>query len=177
MKILIITGSLSERSMNKRVARHFETRFSDQYDISHFQLDKIPFYNQDIEGNPPQEILDMREEFAQADAIVLISPEYNHSIPGALKNMLDWASRGVRALKDKPVLLVSASQGHFAGIRAQMHLVQVMHSPGVEGKVYKDQIMIPMVQDKFEADGNCTDAGTADFIQTTFEGFIQSVEA
>lgn len=175
MKVLVITGSLSERSMNKRVARYLERTFGHQYDISHFDLKAIPFYNQDIEGNPPQEILEMREEFAAADALVVISPEYNHSIPGVLKNMLDWASRGVRALKDKPILLASASQGQFAGIRAQIHLVQIMNSPGVEAKPFKSQIMIPMVQDKFAHDGTATDQATADFINTTFEKFIKSI--
>lgn len=177
MKILIVTGSISERSMNKRVARFIEKSFEKNHEIHHFDLKAIPFYNQDIESNPPQVIHDMRETFADTDAVIVVTPEYNHSIPGVLKNMLDWGSRGKRILKSKPVLMVSSSQGQFAGIRSQIHLKQVMASPGVEAKVYQDQIMIPFVQDKFEQDGSAIDQNTADFILATIEAFTQSVNS
>lgn len=172
MKLLLIPGSISERSMNKRVAKYFENTFGSEHDISQFDLKSLPMYNQDIEGNPPQEVLAMREQFAAADAIIIITPEYNYSMPGVLKNMLDWASRGVRAMKDKPVLVAGASQGKFATVRAQLHLVEVLASPGVEARRYPPQILIGEVQNLFDADGNLSDADTDKFIKDTVAGFV-----
>lgn len=172
MKILIITGSISERSMNKRIARYLETTYGAEHDVTHFDLKSIPMYNQDEEGNPPQVILDMRAQFDESDAIVLVTPEYNHSVPGVLKNMIDWGSRGKRVFKDKPVLLIGASQGKFASIRAQTHLIQILASPGVEAKRFPTQIMIGEVQNLFDAEGNCQNSDTTAFITDTMDKFL-----
>lgn len=176
MKVLIITGSISERSMNKRVARYLEKTYGRTHEVTQFDLKAIPMYNQDEEGNPPQVILDMRAEFDESDAVVIITPEYNHSIPGVLKNMIDWGSRGKRVFKDKPVLLIGASQGKFASIRAQTHLIQILASPGVEAKRFPTQIMIGEVQNLFDAEGNCQNSDTTSFINDTMDKFLAFAE-
>ncbi|MGI6157374.1 MAG: NADPH-dependent FMN reductase [Saccharofermentanales bacterium] len=175
MNIVILTGSISEQSNNKKIARWFEAQYGEQADITHFPLKSIPMYNQDIEDDPPEAIHEMRRLFDAADGVVMIAPEYNHSMPGVLKNLLDWASRGVRALKDKPVYLVGGSTGRFGTLRSQIHLLQILNSPGVGADVFPTQVQVAHVDRQFTPDGECTDADTEKYLRRGMDAFLASL--
>ena len=172
MNILIVTGSISQQSNNKKIARWFENHYKDKVTLTHFPLASIPMYNMDIEEDPPAEIVEMRRLFKEADGVVMITPEYNYSIPGVLKNLLDWASRGEMVLKDKGVFMLGGSTGRFGTLRAQIALKQILESAGVQAKVFGREIQIDTVHKKFEADGTCLDERTEAYLQRGMDEFL-----
>lgn len=173
MNIVILTGSISEQSNNKKIARWFENEYKDQVEISHFPLKSIPMYNRDIEKDPPEEIHEMRRIFKAADGVVMVAPEYNYSMPGVLKNLLDWTSRVERVLKDKPIYLVGGSTGRFGTLRSQLHLVETLHSAGVAAKVFPTQVQIAFVDKKFTPEGECTDEESAKYLKEGMDAFLE----
>ncbi len=176
MNIVVVTGSISQQSNNKKIARWFDNNYKDEVNLIHFPLETIPMYNMDIENDPPAEIQEMRRLFNEADGVVMITPEYNYSIPGVLKNMLDWASRGELVLKDKWVFMLGGSTGRFGTLRAQMVLKQVLTSAGVQAKVFGREIQVDMVHKKFEDDGNCLDERTEKYLKRGMDEFIESLK-
>jgi chromate reductase, NAD(P)H dehydrogenase (quinone) len=95
--------------------------------IETFELDGLPGFSQDEEQNPPAKIVEFKSRIRESDAILIVTPEYNYSIPGVLKNAIDWASRpyGDSAWNGKPVAIMGASIGTIGTARAQYHLRQV----------------------------------------------------
>lgn len=166
LNILGIAGSLRRASYNRaalRAARELVPRNA-RLDI--FELDGIPCFNQDDEQEPPARVIELKARVRAADAILFVTPEYNYSIPGVLKNAIDWASRpyGDNAWSGKPVAVMGASIGMFGTARAQYHLRQVfvfldMHP------VNQPEVMIARAAERFDADGNLTDEKARDLIR------------
>jgi NAD(P)H-dependent FMN reductase len=175
MKILIVTGSISQQSNNKRIARWFDRNYGETVELTHFPLETIPMYNMDIENDPPAEIIEMRRLFEETDGVIMITPEYNHSVPGVLKNMLDWASRGKSAIKDKLVFMLGGSTGRFGTIRAQMHLTQILAAPGVEAVLFPRQLQIGRVHEKFSPEGEGLDPTTEKYLKRAMDEFIAAL--
>jgi len=130
------------------------------------KLRDIPLFDQDLEKNPGPAVTDLKARVRKADAILFVTPEYNYSIPGVLKNAIDCASRpyGDSAWKGKPVAVMGASVGMLGSARAQYHLRQCfvfleMHA------VNQPEVMISKAADRFDAQGNLTDATSRELIQ------------
>jgi chromate reductase len=125
--ILGIAGSLRRNSYNRAALRVAQQLAPDDAAIDVFELDGIPVFSQDEEKQPPAKVVEFKKQIRAADAILLVTPEYNYSIPGVLKNAIDWASRpyGDSAWTDKPVAIMGASSGRLGTGRAQYHLRQV----------------------------------------------------
>src|SRR5690242_11114722 len=128
MTILGIAGSLRKQSYNRGLLRAASGLTPEGVTIETFGLDGIPPYNQDKEANLPERVKLLKERIRASDAILLVTPEYNYSVPGVLKNAIDWASRpyGDNAWDDKPVALMGASPGTLGTARAQYHLRQIL---------------------------------------------------
>src|SRR3972149_3459920 len=120
-RILGIVGSLRKGSYNKALMRAATELLPKDVELEIFYLDDVPPFNQDLEKQPPQVIRLFKERIRGADAILIASPEYNYSIPGVLKNAIDWASRpyGDNAFDGKPVGVIGASVGMLGTARAQ----------------------------------------------------------
>jgi chromate reductase len=143
-------------------------------EIEVFDLTGIPPFNQDLENQPPQAVRDFKAKIRGADALLIASPEYNYSVPGVLKNAIDWASRpyGDNAFEGKPVAIMSASIGHLGGARAQYHLRQSfvfldMHP------LNRPEVMMPFAADNVDANGNVTNKETKQLIQELLEALVQ----
>ncbi len=158
IKILGISGSLRKGSFNTLALRTAQSLAPEGASIQIFDIAGIPIYNQDEETNPPQKVTELKKAIREADAILIATPEYNYSIPGPLKNAIDWASRpyGDSAWNGKPVALMSASVGIFGGARAQYHLRQSFVFLNMFA-VTQPEVAIPTAQNKFDANGNLTD--------------------
>jgi chromate reductase len=137
-----------------------------------FDLEGIPPYNQDLDLQPPEKVKEFKAKIRAADALLIVTPEYNYSIPGVLKNAIDWASRphGDNSFDDKPVALMGASMGMIGTARAQYHLRQSsvflnMHP------LNRPEVMVPFAQDRIK-DGNVTDQKTRDLIKQLLEGLV-----
>src|SRR2546421_8383271 len=121
LKILGIAGSLRKTSYNKGALRAAQQLCPEGTKIEVFELDGIPPFNQDDEGKPPARVSELKAKIRAADAVLLVTPEYNYGIPGVLKNAIDWASRpyGDSAWNGKPVAIMSAAMSMGGGVRAQ----------------------------------------------------------
>src|SRR6186713_3073056 len=126
VKIFGIAGSLRRTSYNRATLRAAMQLLPEDASIDVFELDGIPGFSEDDEKSPPAKIVDMKKRIRAADAVLIVTPEYNYSIPGVLKNAIDWASRpyGDSAWNGKPVAIMGASIGAFGTMRAQYHLRQ-----------------------------------------------------
>jgi chromate reductase len=138
-----------------------------------FDLEGIPPFNQDLEDEMPEKVKLLKAKIRVADSILIATPEHNYSIPGVLKNALDWASRpyGDNSFEGKPVAVMSASTGMLGGARAQYHLRQVfvfldMHP------INKPEVIVPFADEKFDEEGRLTDEKTRDKIKELLESLV-----
>jgi chromate reductase len=173
IRILGISGSLRKQSFNTATLRAAQALVPGGATIQIFDIVGIPIYNQDEETNPPQKVTEFKQVIRAADAILLVTPEYNYSVPGPLKNAIDWASRpyGDNAWNGKPVALMSASVGIFGGARAQYHLRQSFVFLNMIA-VTQPEVMIPTAQDKFDANGNLTDDMAKGLIKQLLQNLV-----
>lgn len=158
VKVIGIAGSLRKGSYNKSLLRAARNLAPENVRIEIFDLEGIPAFNQDQERDPSEIVKDLKAKIRAADAVLFVTPEYNYSIPGVLKNAIDWASRpyGDNAWENKPVTIMSASIGMLGGARAQYHLRQTFVFLQML-PVNAPEVMVPFAADRFDADGNLKD--------------------
>jgi chromate reductase len=174
VKILGFVGSLRKGSYNKALMRAAVSLLPEDATIEVFDLEGIPPFNQDSEKNPPQKVKEFKANIRKADAILIATPEYNYSIPGVLKNSIDWASRphGDNALEGKPVAIMSASIGHLGGARAQYHLRQSFVFLDMQ-PLNRPEVMMPFAADNVDADGNVTNEETKRLVRELLEALVR----
>ncbi|MFS0672614.1 NADPH-dependent FMN reductase [Ornithinibacillus sp. 179-J 7C1 HS] len=181
MKVVTLVGSIRKESLNMKIAKFMQERYKDKFDMSILDISVLPFYNQDEEHNPPEVVKDFKKEIASADAVIIVTPEYNWSIPGVLKNALDWVSRVERVFVNKPVFPLGASQGVLGTIRAQLHLREILSSTGVHAKVLPpggNEVLINLAAQKIEQEtGTITDITTIEFLDSKVDTFIDFINA
>src|SRR5215211_5508539 len=126
-RILGISGSLRRESYNSAALRAAVGLAPEGVVVETFELDGIPLFNQDEESNPAAKVVELKRRVREADAILFVTPEYNYSVSGVLKNAIDWASRpyGDSAWSGKPAAIMGASVGMLGSARAQYHLRQM----------------------------------------------------
>ena len=173
MNILGISGSLRVGSYNSLLLKNVATALEPPHTLRIQSLEGIPFYNEDLEAEqrpaPVQRLLDA---IAGADALLLATPEYNHSIPGVLKNVIDWASRPAfkSVLVDKPAGILSAAMSPVGGARVQMHLKDVLSSTLTPVYPAPDYLL-PLAQNAFGDNGDLTDETAARRLRRYLSGF------
>jgi chromate reductase len=174
VRILGIAGSLRENSYNRGVLRAAKELAPEGSTVDIFELDGIPGFNQDQEQNPPEKVAEFKRKIREADAILFVTPEYNYSVPGVLKNAIDWASRpyGDSAWNGKPAAIMGASIGGIATARAQYHLRQMMVFLDMF-PINQPEVMIGNCADKFDENGNLTDEKTKDHIRRQLENLVK----
>jgi len=168
--ILGFAGSLRKNSYNKGLLRAALSLTPKNIEIVTYDLDDIPAFNQDKEGSPPEAVSEFKKMIRKADAVLIVTPEYNYSIPGVLKNAIDWASRpfGDNAFRGKPVAFMGASTGRIGTARAQYHLRQCC----VFLEMYpinKPEIFVPFAKEKFDENGTLKDKETKERIRELLE--------
>ena len=153
MRVLGISGSLRRGSHNTRLLRAAAEMLPPGAELVEFQgLRAVPPYDQDDESNPQMGARRLREAIAGADAVLFATPEYNSSIPGQLKNAIDWASRpkAEAALRNKPVAVVGASKSMFGALWAQAELRKVLSASGA--RVLDSELAIATAHEAFDED-------------------------
>jgi chromate reductase len=173
LRILGIAGSLRKGSYNRAALRSAQKLLPQDATLEIFELDGIPAYNQDEEKNPPPQVVDLKRKIREADAILLATPEYNYSVPGVLKNAIDWASRpyGDSAWNGKPVAIMGASVGIFGSARAQYHLRQMFVFLNMY-PVNQPEVMIGTAQHRFDEQGNLTDEQSKKLITALLRNLV-----
>lgn len=159
MRVLGIAGSLRRDSHNARLLRAAAEAVAGDVELTIFDgLRDVPPYDQDDDVEPaPEAVAHLRQAIAEADAILIATPEYNHSIPGQLKNALDWASRPYpgSALSSKPAAVIGSSVGSFGAIWAQAELRKVLGATGA--RVLPAELAVARSAERFDADGELVD--------------------
>ena len=158
MRVLGISGSLRKQSHNQRLLGAAAQLLVPRAELVLFDaLKAIPPYDEDDELAPGEAVERWREEVAQADALLFATPEYNHSIPGQLKNALDWASRprASAALAGKPAAVIGASTGMFGAVWAQAELRKTLGGAGA--RVIDRELPIALADEAFAPDGTLAD--------------------
>ena len=174
VRILGIAGSLRRESYNRAALRAATQLVPEGASIDIFELDGIPGFNQDDEQNPPAKIAELKRRIREADAILFVTPEYNYSIPGVLKDAIDWASRpyGDSAWNGKPAAIMGASIGAIGTARAQYHLRQMMVFLNMF-PINQPEVMIGNASERFDSAGNLTDDTTKEFIRQLLRSLVE----
>ncbi|MGH9377529.1 MAG: NADPH-dependent FMN reductase [Terriglobia bacterium] len=174
LTILGIAGSLRKASYNRSALRAAQTLAPEGAKVEIFELNDIPPFNQDEETRPPAAVRELKARVRAADAILLVTPEYNYSIPGVLKNAIDCASRpyGDSAWDGKPVAVMGASVGALGSSRAQYHLRQCFVFLNMH-PVNLPEVMIPNAAEQFDAAGNLKDENTRKRIAALLEALVK----
>ena len=176
-KILGIAGSLRRESYNRSAMRAATQLVPPGARIEVFELDGIPGFNQDDEQHPPAKVVELKRRVRAADALLFVTPEYNYSIPGVLKNAIDWASRpfGDNAWYGKPAAIMGASTGQIGTARAQYHLRQVFVFLNVH-PINEPEVMIGHAAEKFDGAGTLTDGRTRELIRQLLQNLVDWAE-
>ena len=178
-KVAVLVGSLRKASFNRKMAHALEGLASERLKLEIVEIGELPLYNADLEESMPPAWADFRRRLAEADAVLFVTPEYNRSVPGVLKNAIDVGSRppGKSVFSGKPAAVVTVSQGALGGFGANHHLRQsfvfldmpVMQQP---------EAYIGNAPALFGEDGRLVNETTAEFLRKfvkSFEGWIDRV--
>ena len=173
VSIFGIAGSLRAKSYNRAALRACGELLPEGATLDAYMLPDLPGFNEEREKEPPAEIVDMKKRIRAADAVLFVTPEYNLSMPGVLKNAIDWASRpyGDNAWAGKPGAIMSASMGSAGGVRAQYHLRQCFVFLDVK-LVNAPEVAIPAAHKAFDADGKLVNEMSRKFIAQLLENLV-----
>ena len=173
MTILGIAGSLRRQSYNRGALRAAQQLAPEGVTIDIFEIDGIPGFSEDDEKTPPAKVVELKKRIRAADALLFVTPEYNYSVPGVLKNAIDWASRpyGDSAWSGKPAAIMGASVGNTGSARAQYHLRQIFVFLDIFA-VNRPEVMIGNAAERFDAQGNLTDETTKQYIRKLLEALV-----
>ena len=175
--ILVIAGSLRKESFTLKIAKALAKLAPPTLKLDVVTPHGISFFNQDLEANPPADWLSFRERIQKSAAVLFVTPEYNRSIPGALKNAIDVASRpyGKSSFLGKPVGIISNSPGPLGGVAAAKHLQNIL--PGISGPIMgQPETYLNGVGDAFDEQGNLTKESLQKVLQQYLDAFAAFVE-
>ena len=174
VKILGFAGSLRKGSYNRMLLRASLDLLPENSSLEIFEIDGIPPFNQDLEGSMPEAVKEFKKKIKSADAILMVTPEYNYSVPGVLKNAIDWASRpyGDNSFYKKPVAMMSASTGMLGGARAQYHLRQSFVFLNMY-PIKEPEVFVAYAPQKFDENGRLTDEKTKEIIQKLISSLVE----
>jgi chromate reductase len=172
--VVIIVGSLRKDSLNRKMAKALVNMAAPPLKLEIVEIGQLPFYNQDHEADPPQAVRDFKQRVAAAGAVLFVTPEYNRSVPGALKNAIDIGSRpyGKSAWDGKPGAIVSVSPGALAGFGANHALRQSMVFLNVP-TMPQPEAYIGNAAKLFDDKGALVDDSTRAFLQKFLDAFAR----
>jgi len=171
--LAVVVGSNRRDSINRKLALALAKLGADKFDANFVRIDHLPMFNQDLEGSLPPEVVRYKNELAQADGILIVTPEHDRSIPAVLKNAIDWGARpyGQNSWAGKPAFITGTSPGAIGSAIAQQHLRSVMVSLGTilqGGEAY-----VTFKPNLIDERGNIADENTQKFLQ----GFVDRFAA
>ncbi|PIC75906.1 NADPH-dependent FMN reductase [Sporosarcina sp. P19] len=174
IRVKAVIGSTSSTSYNLKLVNFMAERYKDELEITPVLINDLEMFSIDIESEPPVAVQTFKDDVKDSDAVLFAAPEYNFSIPGAMKNALDWLSRGGDfTLHGKTGFIVGASMGVFGSVRAQIHLREILSNPALAPILLPgNEVYIGAVHTKMDEEGNITDEATIAFLDTVVQNFI-----
>jgi len=176
IKILGIVGSLRKASVNRKLMEAFKQAAPGGVSVEIADIGTLPLYNEELEANFPEAAKAIKAKIREADGILIATPEYNRSIPGVLKNAIDWTSRpyGDNAWDSKLVVTVGASPGNVGTAVAQSHLRQILAYLNTT-IVGQPEFYLGAAYGKFDESGALTDTKTKEFVTKLLETFLARI--
>lgn len=177
LKVGYFVGSLSSTSINRILSRALIQLAPEGLEFSEIPIGNLPLYSPDFDTDYPPEALALKEAIAASDAVLFVTPEYNRSIPGALKNAIDWASRpwGQNSFDHMPAAVIGASIGQIGTAVAQQSLRGVLSFCNAR-QMTAPEAYVYFRPDVFGNDGEITDESTAGFLRNFLEEFRLHIE-
>ena len=178
MKIGVIVGSVSAKSINRTLSRALVRLAPSAWTFEQIEIQDLPLYNQDNDGSPPPQAVRLKQRIESVDALMFVTPEYNRSIPGVLKNALDTASRpyGKNSFAGKPAGVIGASIGSIGTALAQQHLRNVLAYLDVP-TMGQPEAFIHLGEGKIDAAGEVSDDKLRSVLQRWMDAYQRFVEA
>jgi chromate reductase len=177
-KVIVFSGSLRKESYNRLLLNKLVSIAPANISVDIFDISPIPLYNEDVEfSDYPPPVTEFKNRIKMADGLIIVTPEYNYSIPGVLKNALDWASRPPADIPftSKPGAIMGTSISQFGSLRSQLHLRQVLFALGVR-LMNTPEIYVPKAKDLFVS-GELTDERTIKHLQKFWDAFTAWIDS
>lgn len=172
IKVVTLVGSLRKDSFNRAIFNTAVEKCPEEMELVELEIGNLPLFNQDNEKDPPDVVVNFKKKIEECDAVLFITPEYNYSVPGVLKNAIDWGSRpyGKNSWDNKPATIMSASGGMLGGARAQYHLRQIFVFVNIMA-MNTPEVMVAQAMDKIE-NGKVKDEYTIEKVVKQLEALI-----
>jgi chromate reductase len=177
IRLIGIPGSLRRHSYCTAILRTLRDELPEQVTLDIFELSRIPLYNEDHETEDfPSSVQTFKDAVTQCDGVAIVSPEYNHGMPGVFKNALDWASRPMNKspFAGKPTLVMTASPAFTGGVRAQVQIAETLRAM-LAHVVSSPQVVFPAAHTKIE-DGRLKDPVSLDFAMKAIDALVVAVK-
>ena len=172
LNLIGIVGTNSKESTNRLLLKYMQKHFADKANIELIEVDNIPLFNKPADMQVPEVITEIAQKIEAADGVIIATPEYDHSIPSALMNILAWLSYGIYPMVNKPVMIVGASHGALGSSRAQLHLRQILDAPELKASVMPgSEFLLPRSLQAFDENGDLRDLTTVKKLNVLFDDF------
>ncbi|AJC22375.1 NADPH-dependent FMN reductase [Pandoraea pulmonicola] len=177
-QIAVVVGSLRRDSINHKLANALVRMAPPEFTLKFVQIGDLPLYDQDDDGNQADAVKRLKAEISASQGVIFVTPEYNRSMPGVLKNAIDHASRpyGQSAWAGKPAGVLGASIGAIGTALAQQHLRNVLAYLDMP-TLGQPEVFIQVKEGFFDASGNISNEGTAQFVKSWMDRYVGWVKA
>ena len=177
MKLIGIVGTNSDQSTNRKLLQFIKKHFADKAEIEICEIKGLPAFNEPQDKTAPVGIKALADKIEAADGVIISTPEYDHSIPAALKSVLEWLSYSVKPFIDKPVMITGASHGSLGSSRAQGHLRQILDAPELRARIMPSaEFLLGRSLQAFDENGDLNDPEKIAELEECFEEFVLFVE-
>ncbi len=157
-KYIALVGTNSDKSTNRELLQFMKRHYADQADIEVVEIKGLPVFNKPDNMKVPDAALAIADKIDQSDGVIISTPEYDHSVPAALMNALEWLSYGIHPFVDKPVMITGSSYGALGSSRAQGHLRIILDSPELRARIMpSSEFLLDHSLQAFDDDGNLLD--------------------
>ncbi len=172
-----IVGANSDESTNRKLLQYIKQHFADQADIELLEIRDLPVFNKPADKVLPEAVKVMADKVEKSDGVIISTPEYDHSAPAALMNVLNWLSYGVYPFVDKPVMITGASYGTLGSSRAQAHLRQMLDAPELKARIMpSSEFLLGHSLQAFDEQGQLQEDTQIKRLEGLFADFLQFVE-
>lgn len=178
MKIVGIVGTNARRSYNRMLLQYIQKHFANQFALEICEIKDIPLFNENHPAADPESITVLAEKIAAADGVIISTPEHNHSVPSPLKSVIEWLSYRIHPLANKSLMIVGASYHPQGSSRAQVHLRQILDSPGVNPRVLPgNEFLLGNAKTAFDSESNIKNEKTVSFLEQCISEFIKFINS
>lgn len=176
-KFLAIVGTNATKSTNRELLKYMKKHFANQAVIELAEIDNLPLFNKPEDKQLPPEVLALADQIDQHDGVIISTPEYDHAVPAALINALNWLSFEIYPFVDKPVMITGASYGTLGSSRAQAHLRQILDAPELKARVMpSSEYLLAHSLQAFDEQGNLINSDDQKRLEGLFQDFLVFVE-